>query len=242
MPSTLSPAAKAKVAAASAVALAAITAWQAVTADGFTPLDLVPVVAAAAGAACTDLVPNTPGQPKAKAIVHWALSAVAAVASAVAALSAADPGGETAAKLLTVAVGAFLVWYVPEAAPVVKAVEGDVQRGAPAARVIADAALAASNLMGADLPNALTAAPPVVDERAEITDALRQLDALDAASTSSSPVPAPPPESPTPTYDEVAAALAAAPVPAAIPTQAPAPVEPVTAPLPAIAPAPATTA
>lgn len=220
MPSTLSPQAKAKVAAAAAVALAAITAWQGVTADGFTLIDLVPVVAVTAAAMATDLIPNTPGQPKAKAIAHWALSAVAAVASAVAAFAATDPAGATAVKLLTVAAGAFLVWYVPELAPAVAPIEhtGRVTAADVAAIAVELAPGEHADGMTPDLP--VQPAPPV-DEQADIVTALHAFDAA-------------PPDAPTPTYDQVAADLATPAVVAAPAAAIPVPAAPLTRPMAAV--------
>lgn len=126
MPSSLSPAAKTKIAALFAVVVAGITAWQGVTRDGFTWLDVIPVIGVVTGAIAAKLIPNTPGQPVAKAIVHGALSAVSAAAAVVSAYVASDPTGVTAVKLLFIGAGAVLVWYVPELAPDVKVIEGEV--------------------------------------------------------------------------------------------------------------------
>lgn len=199
MPSTLSPAAKSKLAAAAAVVMAGVTAWQLATSDGFTWLDVVPVVAAVAGAAAVDLIPNSSGQPKAKAIVHWSLSAVSAVASAVAALVASDPAGVTAVKLLVTGAGAFLVWYVPELASDVHVIEGEVDSGGPVAKVLGTVAADVSRWMGPDLAAPAAAARPAPDP---------------------APAPAPPaPVEPTPIGDAAhAAALTTQPLPAVVPT------------------------
>ena len=155
----LTPRAKSIVAAVAAVVLTGITAWQAMTAGGFRWLDIVPVVAAVLGAVQTDLIPNTAAQPVAKAIVHGGF----AVASAAAAVIAADPTGVTAAKLLTVGAGALLVWFTPEldtkAGPLLAAV-------APLAQPIAVQA-AAGHLDARDILAALAEldaqATPIAD-------------------------------------------------------------------------------
>lgn len=148
LPVHLTPRAKSVVAAVAATVLAGITAWQTYSRDGFTWADVAPVAVAVLGVIGTDLIPNTGNQPVAKAIVHGAL----AVASAVTTVIAADPSGYTAAKLLTVAAGAFLVWFVPELAPAVKVIEGEV-----AADVSAS--------MGPDLP-----AAPVVPAPRDLSE------------------------------------------------------------------------
>lgn len=149
---TLSPGAKAKVASGAAVVLAGVTAYQVATRGGFSWWDLIPVLAAALGTACTDHVENTLTRPAAKAVVHGALSACAAVSAALAALVGPEPVGVSLTKLLVVAAGAFLVWYVPEAATQVAAVEREVQAGAPLGQVAATVAADLSPFMGPDLP------------------------------------------------------------------------------------------
>lgn len=175
MPSQLSVAAKTTVAVGTSVILAGITAWQIATRDGFTWWDLIPVVAAVAGIACTDHVENTLRHPVAKAVVHGSLSAVAAVAAALTAVVGTEPTGVSAAKLLTVALGALLVWWVPEAGPVVRVIDGELAQGAPAAQVLATVAADVSASMGPDLPDAAPSSPaeptPIADQtRAALTD------------------------------------------------------------------------
>lgn len=124
----------------------------------------MPVVAVVAGAASVDLVPNTPRQPVAKAVVHGALSCVAAVSAAVAAFAAQDPHGMTALKLATVGLGAAAVWWIPEAGPDVAAIEAEAAKGAPLPQIIATVAADVATLtagdhspsMGSDLPAAAT--------------------------------------------------------------------------------------
>lgn len=113
MPAHLSPHAKSVVAGLAATALAGVTAWQSLAAGHLRAADLLPVVLAVLGALQAHVVPTVPELPWAKAGVAGA----GAVASAVATVVAQDPGGVTAAKVSTVALGAFLVWLVPEQTP-----------------------------------------------------------------------------------------------------------------------------
>lgn len=92
-----------------AVLITAITAWQSLG-GGLRLVDLLPVAVIVLGAVQTHVIPNVPELPWAKSVVAGSSSILAAVATYV----AADPSGYTAAKLLTVASGAFLVWFVPE--------------------------------------------------------------------------------------------------------------------------------
>lgn len=113
----LTPHAKAIVSALVAVALAGFTAFQSVDAGHFTPLDAVPVAVAVVAALQTKLIPNL-GLAWAKAAINVGAAVVTAVAAVV-----ADPTNVSAAKISIAAVGAFLVWFVPELGPLVPVVE-----------------------------------------------------------------------------------------------------------------------
>lgn len=165
MPSTLPPRAKTTVAAVAAVAMAGVTAWQIVTRDGFTWWDLIPVAAAVFAVACTDQVDNTITSPKAKAVVHGALSLLAAITAAMATVVGSEPSGVSAAKLAVAVLGTLAVYAYPELAPAVRVVEGEVAAGAPVGAVLAAAAADVSASMGPDLP-----AAPVVPAPRDLSE------------------------------------------------------------------------
>lgn len=106
---TLTPYAKALVASLVAVAYAALLAWQAATGDGFQLLDVIPLGLAVVGAVLTYVVPNVPELPVAKVVVQGALSVLAALST----LLTEHPAGVDATALIVTAVGALLVYQVP---------------------------------------------------------------------------------------------------------------------------------
>lgn len=160
MPSHASPGAKTGVAAVAAVVMAGVTAYQIATRDGFTWWDLIPILAAVFGVACTDHVDNTIGSPAAKAIVHGALSLLAAVTAALAVVVGSEPSGVSLTKLAVAGLGTLAVWAYPELGPEVKVIEGEVASGAPAAQILSTVAGDVSRLMGPDLPTPTAAAAP----------------------------------------------------------------------------------
>lgn len=236
MPSNLSPAAKTKVAAVVAVVMAGVTAYQTVTAGGhFTWFDVIPVLAAIFGVATTDHVDNTIGSPAAKAIVHGALSLLAAITAALAAVVGSEPQGVSLTKLAVVGLGTLAVWAYPEAAPAVKTIEGEVDKGAPlpeiAATVAEGVALVAGDVSPSMRPDLPTAPAPAVTARqvdAGLPNSAWSPKPVAAGSTSS-PVPAPA-STPTPIADAVSGPPTQ-PFPA-IPAQTATPAAPAVAPVP----------
>lgn len=207
MPSQLSPAAKTNVAAVAAVVMAGVTAWQIATRGGFTWWDLIPVTAAVLGVATTDHVDNTIGSPKAKAVVHGALSLLAAVSASVAAVAGPEPSGVSATKLAVAALGTLAVWYVPELAAPVAVAQHAVASGAPLASVaravVADVADSHSPWMAEPAAPAVVPTPRQADTVPSSAYLLRDLPktaaaeptpiadaARDAALTTTAPMPA----------------------------------------------------
>lgn len=111
--STLTPHAKAIIAAVFAVFMSGVTAYQAVDTGHFRPIDAVPVAVAVIAALQTKVVNNL-GLPWAKAAINLGAAVVTAVA-----VVTADPATVSVPKIAVAALGAFLVWFVPEAGPLV---------------------------------------------------------------------------------------------------------------------------
>lgn len=107
--------AKTVIAALVAVVITALQAWPIIQGGGFHLITALPVACAVVGAILTHVVPNVPELPWAKAVVSGALALLTALATFV----GQHPSGITAGTLLTVAAGAFLVWFVPNLPPVV---------------------------------------------------------------------------------------------------------------------------
>lgn len=129
MSSNLSPHAKAVISALVAVVITGFTTYQGVTNGHFQPVDVIPVAVAIIAALQTKLIPNI-GLSWAKAAINVGSAVVTAVAAV-----AADPTNISVSKIAVAAVGAFLVWYVPEAAPAVAAL--DAAEKIPAAPPVA---------------------------------------------------------------------------------------------------------
>lgn len=160
---TLTPHAKAIVAALVAVVVVGVTTYQSVASGGFRWVDLVPVAAAVIAAVQTKLVPNVPELP-------WAKSAVqlgAAVVGAISVVVAADPTGVSVAKIGTVVVGAFLVWFVPEAAPFV----AELENPAAPVEIPGSDQSALASIAVPDLPLDATQPIPVVAPAAAVGNA-----------------------------------------------------------------------
>lgn len=222
MPANLSPNAKRNVAAVAAVVMAGVTAYQATVRGGhFTWWDLIPILAAVFGVATTARVDNTISSPAAKAVVHGALSALAAVTAALAAVVGSEPSGVSLAKLAVAGLGTLAVWAYPEL---------QTGPGAPLAADVATGHLSERDILAAlaeldqptptPMPAAVPAPAPVrpVPVPGPVTQPM--------PAVAATPAPTPAVVEPTPIADAAQAAAAATTPPAAVPAPAAVPTVP----------------
>lgn len=153
--------AKSIVGAVAAVLIAAITAWQSATSDGFQLVDLIPVGIALAGALLTYVIPNVPELPAAKAWVSAVLAVLTALSTGLTGLS---PKADAVQTVFALA-GAFLTWYVPNL---------------PAQNLVVAPADDQGVHTVTDVPPAPAPPGPVVAPADPTPAALAHLDALDA--------------------------------------------------------------